>query len=56
MPTADPVLFAHAVGDKVEAVYRRGNKLAKRHQLMRDRALSCTIRWVAETPRKAEWR
>ena len=28
--------IAHAVGDKVEAAYRRGNMLAKRHQLMSD--------------------
>jgi hypothetical protein len=28
--------IAHAVGDKVEAAYRRGNMLAKRHQLMAD--------------------
>jgi integrase len=27
--------IAHAVGDKVEAAYRRGNMLAKRHELMR---------------------
>jgi integrase len=28
--------IAHAVGDKVEAAYRRGSMLAKRHQLMAD--------------------
>jgi hypothetical protein len=28
--------LAHAVGDKVEAAYRRGDMLAKRHQLMAD--------------------
>jgi integrase len=28
--------IAHAVGDRVEAAYRRGNMLAKRHELMRD--------------------
>jgi integrase len=28
--------IAHAVGDKVEAAYRRGTMLAKRHQLMAD--------------------
>ena len=28
--------IAHAVGDKVEAAYRRGTMLAKRHALMRD--------------------
>jgi integrase len=28
--------IAHTVGDKVEAAYRRGNMLAKRHELMRD--------------------
>jgi hypothetical protein len=26
----------HAVGDKVESAYRRGDMLAKRHALMRD--------------------
>jgi hypothetical protein len=28
--------IAHAVGGKVEAAYRRGNMLAKRHALMAD--------------------
>jgi hypothetical protein len=28
--------LAHAVGNKVEAAYRRGDMLAKRHQLMKD--------------------
>jgi integrase len=28
--------LAHAVGDRVEAAYRRGDMLAKRHDLMRD--------------------
>ncbi len=28
--------IAHAVGDKVEAAYRRGKMLAKRHELMMD--------------------
>jgi hypothetical protein len=34
--------LAHAVGNKVEAAYRRGNMLAKRHQLMRDWEAFCT--------------
>ena len=33
--------IAHAVGDRVEAAYRRGNMLAKRHQLMRDWEAYC---------------
>jgi integrase len=33
--------IAHAVGDKVEAAYRRGNMLAKRHELMRDWEAFC---------------
>jgi integrase len=36
--------IAHAVGDKVEAAYRRGNMLAKRHQLMRDWEQFCNRR------------
>ena len=34
--------LAHAVGDKVEAAYRRGDQLQKRHQLMRDWEAYCT--------------
>jgi integrase len=33
--------LAHAVGDKVEAAYRRGDMLAKRHQLMAEWAQFC---------------
>ena len=33
--------LAHAVGDKVEAAYRRGDMLAKRHQLMGDWSAFC---------------
>ena len=33
--------LAHAVGDKVEAAYRRGDMLAKRHKLMADWASFC---------------
>ena len=33
--------IAHAVGDKVEAAYRRGNMLGKRHALMRDWEAYC---------------
>jgi integrase len=33
--------LAHAVGDKVEAAYRRGNMLAKRHRLMADWEAYC---------------
>jgi integrase len=33
--------LAHAVGDRVEAAYRRGDMLAKRHQLMADWAEFC---------------
>ena len=33
--------IAHAVGDKVEAAYRRGNMLAKRHELMADWEAFC---------------
>jgi integrase len=33
--------LAHAVGDKVEAAYRRGEMLAKRHQLMADWSRFC---------------
>jgi integrase len=35
--------IAHAVGDKVEAAYRRGNMLAKRHELMRDWERFCNV-------------
>ena len=34
--------LAHAVGDKVEAAYRRGNLLAKRQQLMAAWGQFCT--------------
>jgi integrase len=34
--------LAHAVGDTVEAAYRRGDMLAKRHQLMADWARFCS--------------
>jgi integrase len=34
--------LAHAIGDKVEAAYRRGDLLAKRRELMADRASYCT--------------
>jgi hypothetical protein len=34
--------LAHAVGDKVEAAYRRGNLLAKRRQLMAAWGQFCT--------------
>jgi integrase len=34
--------LAHAVGDKVEAAYRRGTMLTKRHQLMKDWERYCT--------------
>ena len=33
--------IAHAVGDKVEAAYRRGDLLRKRHQLMADWEAFC---------------
>lgn len=33
--------LAHAVGNKVEAAYRRGDQLAKRHQLMADWSAFC---------------
>jgi integrase len=36
--------IAHAVSDKVEAAYRRGNMLAKRHQLMADWEAYCNAR------------
>jgi integrase len=36
--------IAHAVGDKVEGAYRRGNMLAKRHQLMSDWEAYCNGR------------
>jgi integrase len=35
--------IAHAVGDKVEAAYRRGNQLAKRHALMSDWESYCNV-------------
>ena len=35
--------IAHAVGDKVEAAYRRGNLLRKRHQLMADWESYCVL-------------
>jgi hypothetical protein len=34
-------VLAHAVGDKVEEAYRRGNMLAKRHALMADWEAFC---------------
>jgi integrase len=34
--------LAHAIGDKVEAAYRRGDLIAKRHELMQDWAIYCT--------------
>ena len=34
--------LAHAIGDKVEAAYRRGDLLEKRRRLMRDWALYCS--------------
>jgi integrase len=33
--------LAHAVGDRVEAAYRRGDMLAKRHALMSDWSTFC---------------
>jgi integrase len=36
--------IAHAVGDKVEAAYRRGEMLAKRHKLMSDWEAYCNGR------------
>jgi integrase len=36
--------LAHAVGDKVEAAYRRGNLLEKRHKLMEEWGLFCTTK------------
>jgi integrase len=33
--------LAHSVGDRVEAAYRRGDMLAKRHQLMADWSAFC---------------
>ena len=33
--------LAHTVSDKVEAAYRRGDMLAKRHALMRDWEAYC---------------
>lgn len=35
--------LAHAIGDKVEAAYRRGDLLAKRIQMMEDWANFCTV-------------
>jgi integrase len=40
--------LAHAVSDKVEAAYRRGDLLLKRHQLMRDWAKFCGTSIVPE--------
>jgi integrase len=40
--------IAHAVGDKVEAAYRRGNMLAKRHQLMADWEAYCNSQAIGE--------
>jgi integrase len=34
--------LAHAIGDRVEAAYRRGDLLAKRRELMDDWARYCT--------------
>jgi integrase len=36
--------LAHTIGDKVEAAYRRGDMLAKRHNLMRDWERYCNGR------------
>ena len=36
--------LAHAVGDKVEAAYRRGDMLQKRHHLAADWAAFCASR------------
>jgi hypothetical protein len=33
--------LAHIIGDKVEAAYRRGDLLQKRHELMQDWARHC---------------
>jgi hypothetical protein len=33
--------LAHAIGDKVEAAYRRGDLMAKRQRLMRDWGRYC---------------
>ena len=44
--------LAHAVGDKVEAAYRRGDLLAKRRQLMQDWATFCEA-WKAKTERRS---
>jgi integrase len=40
--------LAHAVGDKVEAAYRRGDMFEKRKLLMRDWAKYCSITLVGE--------
>jgi len=36
--------LAHAIGNKVEAAYRRGDLFEKRRQLMRDWASYCSTR------------
>jgi len=41
--------LAHAVGDKVEAAYRRGDLFEKRRRLMADWASYCTARTAAGT-------
>lgn len=42
--------LAHAVGNKVEAAYRRGDLLAKRHQLMKDWAAYAFSRGAVAMP------
>jgi integrase len=46
--------LAHAVGDKVEAAYRRGDLFDKRRQLMNDWAAFCTSPRVVSIRRGAK--
>jgi hypothetical protein len=39
--------LAHAVGDKVEAAYRRGDLFAKRREMMEDWCTYCSRPFVA---------
>jgi integrase len=46
--------LAHAVGDKVEAAYRRGDLFAKRVRLMNDWARYCDLKAAARTKDKGD--
>ena len=46
--------LAHAVGNKVEAAYRRGDLFEKRRRLMQQWATFCTTAPQRNTPRKRD--